>query len=263
MFKKLGYIVVIILIFSSCSKYQKLLKSSDYEMKYKMGVMYYEKGDYTRAYNLLEELHGIYKGTKRAEKVYFYLAGSHFGKKEYILAGYHYGVFARTYPNSEYTEEAYYKSAYCAYLNASPSSLDASYTKEGIQALQLFIDKYPKSERVTECNLLIDELRVRLEDKAFNNAKLYYKVSDYKAAVIALKNVLSDYPDTKYREEALYLIVKSSFILAEKSIRKKQNERYQNTIDEYYIFADEFPNSKKISETEKIYNKSRQFLNKQ
>ena len=263
MFKKLGYIVVIILIFSSCSKYQKLLKSSDYEMKYKMGVMYYEKGDYTRAYNLLEELHGIYKGTKRAEKVYFYLAGSHYGKKEYILAGYHYGVFARTYPNSEYTEEAYYKSAYCAYLNASSSSLDASYTEEGISSLQFFIDKYPQSERVPECNDLVDELRHRLEDKAFNNAKLYYKISDYKAAVISLKNVMLDYPDTKYREEILYLIVKSSFVLAEKSIRKKQNERYQNTIDEYYVFADEYPDSKKTKETERIYNKSRQFLNKQ
>jgi outer membrane protein assembly factor BamD len=230
-------------------------------MKYKMGVMYYEKGDYTRAYNLLEELHGIYRGTKRAEKVYFYLAGSHYGKGEYILAGYHYGVFARTYPNSEYTEEAYYKSAYCAYLNASPSSLDAEYTREGIKSLQLFIDKYPKSDKVIECNNLIDELRGRLEDKAFNNAKLYYKIGDYKAAVIALKNVLIDFPDTKYREEILYLVVKSSYNLAYKSIRKKQNERYQKTIDEYYVFADEFPSSKKIKEVEKIYHKSRKFLN--
>ena len=263
MFKKLGILAVIILIFSSCSKYQKLLKSSDYEMKYKMGVMYYEKGDYTRAYNLLEELHGIYRGTKRAEKVYFYLAGSHYGKKEYILAGYHYGMFARTYPNSEYTEEAYYKSAYCAYLNASPSTLDAAYTLEGIKALQYFIDKYPKSEHVYECNSLIDELRVRLEDKAFFNAKLYYKIGDYKAAVIALKNVLLDYPDTKYREEILYLVVRSSYSLADKSIRKKQNERFQKTIDEYYVFVDEFPSSKKTSEVEKYYNKSRKFLNKQ
>lgn len=263
MFKKLGYIIVITLIFSSCSKYQKLLKSSDYESKYKMGVMYYEKGDFVRSYNLLEELHGIYKGTKRAEKVYFYLAGSHFGKKEYIMAGYHYGMFARTYPLSEYTEEAFFKSAYCAYLNASSASLDATYTIDGIKSLQLFIDKYPQSKHVTESNQLIDELRSRLEVKAFNNAELYYKISDYKAAVIALKNVIVDFPDTKYREEILYLVVKSSFTLAEKSIRKKQNERYQKTIDEYYVFADEYPKSDKIKDAEKIYNKSRKFLNKQ
>jgi len=263
MFKNLSIILLITLFLGSCSKYQKLLKSSDYEKKYEIGIMYYEKGDYTRAYNLLEELHGIYKGTKRAEKVYFYLAGSHYGKKEYIMAGYHYGMFARTYPNSEYTEEAYYKSAYCAYLNASPSSLDAEFTREGINTLQSFVDRYPKSQYVQECNNLIDELRSRLEAKAFRNAKLYYNITDYKAAVISLKNVLLDYPDTKYHEEILYLIVKSSYVLAKKSIRSKQNERYQNTIDEYYVFADEFPNSKKIPETEKLYHKSREFLNKQ
>jgi outer membrane protein assembly factor BamD len=228
-----------------------------------MGVMYYEKGDYTRAYNLLEELHGIFRGTKRAEKVYFYLAGSHFGKKEYILAGYHYGMFARTYPQSEYTEEAMFKSAYCAYLNASPSSLDLSYTLEGIKSLQLFMDKYPKSDKVQECNNLVDELRGRLEDKAFRNAKLYYNLSDYKAAVIALKNVLVDYPDTKYREEILFLVLKSSYDLAEKSIAKLKNERYQNTINEYYVLVDEFPESKWIKDSERIYNKSRKIINKQ
>jgi outer membrane protein assembly factor BamD len=263
MFKKLGIILIISLVLGSCSKYQKLLKSSDYEKKYEMGIMYYEKGDYTRAYNLLEELHGIFKGTKRAEKVYYYLAGTHFGKKEYILAGYHYGMFARTYPNSKYTEEAYYKSAYCAYLNASPSSLDAAFTQDGIKTLQFFIDKYPKSEHVKECNTLIDELRGRLEDKAFRNAKLYYHIKEYKAAVLTLKNVLLDYPDTKYREEALYLIVKSSYTLAKKSVLSKQNQRYQNTIDEYFVFADEFPNSKKVTEIEKLYHKSKEFLNKQ
>lgn len=172
-------------------------------------------------------------------------------------------MFARTYPQSEYAEEAMFKSAYCAYLNASPSSLDVSFTTEGIKSLQLFIDKYPKSEKVPECNALVDELRERLEDKAFRNAKLYYNLSDYKAAVIALKNVLVDYPDTKYREEILFLILKSSYDLAEKSIDKLKNERYQNTINEYYVLADEFPETKKMKEAERIYNKSRKIINKQ
>ncbi len=247
---------------ASCSKYQKLLKSTDYDKKYEMAIKYYEDGDYTRAFNLLEELQGIFRGTKRVEKVDFYLAGSYFGKKEYIYAGYHYGLFARTYPQSEYAEEALYKSAYCSYLNASPSSLDSKFTKEGIKDIQLFIDKYPKSKYVAECNTLIDELRGRLEDKSFRNAKLYYNLSDYKAAVVALKNVLKDYPDTKYREEILYLILKSSFNLAEKSVEKKKRERYQNTVDEYYLLVDEFPNTKKIKEAEKIYQKSKKFLTK-
>ncbi len=263
MFKKIVYITLIILVFSACSDYQKLLKSSDYEKKYEMGVKYYEEGDFTRAYNLLEELHGIFRGTKRAEKVYYYLAGSHFGKKEYIMAGYHYGMFARTYPQSEYAEEALFKSAYCSYLNASPSSLDMTYTLEGISNLQLFIDKHPKSKHVEECNKLIDELRGRLEDKAFRNAKLYYELRDYKAAVIALKNVLIDFPDTKYREEILFLVLKSSYDLAVKSVDKLKNERYQKTINEYFVLVDEFPKTEYLKEAERIYHKSKKIITKQ
>jgi len=261
MLKKWLFISLIALIFSSCSKYQKLLKSSNYDLKYEMAVKYYEKGDFTRAYNLLEELQGIFRGTAKAEKVNYYLAGSHFGKKEYILAGYHYGMFARTFPQSEWAEEAYYKSAYCAYLNSSPSSLDLTYTVEGIKSLQMFIDKYPQSSHVAECNQLVDELRERLELKAYNNAKLYYQLTDYKAAVVALKNVLSDYPDTKYREDIQYLIMKSAFTLAEKSVEHKKKDRYQLTIDEYFVFVDEFPQSKKIKEAERIYTKSKKYLN--
>lgn len=125
----------------------------------------------------------------------------------------------------------------------------------------MFIDKYPQSSHVAECNQLVDELRERLELKAYNNAKLYYQLTDYKAAVVALKNVLSDYPDTKYREDIQYLIMKSAFTLAEKSVEHKKKDRYQLTIDEYFVFVDEFPQSKKIKEAERIYTKSKKYLN--
>jgi outer membrane protein assembly factor BamD len=260
MFRKIIYISLILLIISSCSEYQKILKSSDYELKYKAAITYYEKNDFVRAAGLLEELKDIYRGTAKAEKIYFYYAGSLYGQKQYILAGYHYGVFARTYPQSKYTEESAYKSAYCSYLNASPPSLDVSYTQAAINDLQLFIEKYPKSEKVKECNNLIDDLRERLEIKAFNNAKLFYKMRDYKASVIALKNVLIDFPDTKYREEILYLIVKSSYLLAKNSVKEKKNERYQKTISEYFIFADTFPESEKTKELKRYYEKSKKVL---
>ena len=260
MFRKTVYISLILLIISSCSEYQKLLKSSDYELKYKAAIDYYEKDDFVRAAGLLEELKGIYRGTAKAEKIHYYYAGSLYGQKQYILAGYHYGIFARTYPQSEYTEKASYKSAYCSYLNASPPSLDISYTQAAINDLQLFIEKYPKSEHVKECNKLIDELRERLELKAFNNAKLFYRMRDYKAAVIVLKNVLVDFPDTKHREEILYLIVKSSYLLAKNSVKEKKNERYQKTISEYFIFADAFPESDNIKEVKRYYEKSKKVL---
>jgi outer membrane protein assembly factor BamD len=45
------------------------------------------------------------------------------------------------------------------------------------------------------------------------SAKLYYNLGDYKAAVIALNNSIEQFPETKYREEIMFLILKASYLL--------------------------------------------------
>ena len=57
-------------------------------------------------------------------------------------------------------------------------------------------------------------------------------------------------------------MLESNYLYAEGSIRDKQKERYQDTVDEYYSFIDEFPESNFKREAEKLYNKSTEFLTK-
>jgi outer membrane protein assembly factor BamD len=96
--------------------------------------------------------------------------------------------------------------------------------------------------------------------KSFINAKLYFDLGYYKSSIIALRNSLSDYPDTKYREDIMYLMVKSNYNLAEKSIEYKQKERYQNALDEYYSFMTEYPKSKYSGDVQKIYKDLADYL---
>ena len=244
--RNIAILILSIFFFSACSEYQKILKSNDYELKLEKANEYYEEEDYYRAQALYEELLSIYKGTDKAEKIYYKFSYCYFNQKDYILAGYHFENFVSTYPNSKYAEECDFLSAYCYYLESPQPDLDQSNTRKAIDALQLFINKYPGSEKI----------RLKLETKSFNNAKLYYNLGEYKSAVIALKNTLKDYPDTQYREELLFLILKSNFLLAKNSIEAKKIERYQTTVNEYYSLIDEYPNSKNIKEAEKIYNTS-------
>ena len=103
------------------------------------------------------------------------------------------------------SEEVAFMNAHCYYLESPSYSLDATNTYKAIGELQYFIDKYPNSERVDKCNSLIDNLRDKLENKAFHNAKLYYDREDFSR--FALNNVVNDFPDTDYREEAFFLIL--------------------------------------------------------
>src|ERR1043165_7017447 len=129
--------------------------------------------------------------------------------------------FAITFPNSEFAEECAYMHAYCYYLDSPIYSLDQENTTKAINEFQLFINKHPQSTRVQKSNGIIDELRFKLETKDFSNARQYYDLGDYKASAVAFKNLIADYPSTRYKEEAMFLILKSNYLLAVNSVDKK------------------------------------------
>ncbi|MEO8151391.1 MAG: outer membrane protein assembly factor BamD [Bacteroidia bacterium] len=259
MFKKIASVLLLCAVmFSlvSCSKYQRLLKSGDYEAKYKAAVDYYNKKDYYRSLQLLEELIALYRGTAKGEDVYYYYAKSNYGIGDYVTAAYHFETFTKTFPSSTRAEECAYLNAYCYYLDSPISSLDQENTMQAIQQFQLFANHYPQSEKVADCNKLMDELRFKLETKEFDNAKLFYNTEDYKSAITALNNVIRDYPGTGYKEECLFLILKSSYLYARKSIDEKKLERYKAVIESYNALKEAFPDTKYLKEANDFYANS-------
>jgi outer membrane protein assembly factor BamD len=252
MIRKLLPLLIVSLMLASCSKYQKLLKSTDNEKKYETAIRYFEEKDYYRAIQLFEQILPFVKGTDRAEKVAFYNAYAYYEQKDYILASYYFRQFAANYPNSKNAEEAAFLSAYCNYLDSPPSSLDQTTTLDAINGLQLFINQHPASSRVARANELIDELRVKLETKAYDVATLYLKMEDYKAAIINFQNLVKDYPDTKYRETAMFNIAYASYYYAQKSFENKKQERFQKTADALDNFLANYPQSQYMKEVQQL-----------
>lgn len=262
--KKLTYSILVILTLSfliSCSEYQKILKSSDYNKKYDKALELYNEKDYFRAHTLFEELLSVYKGTDRAEEIYYYYAYCFYGENDFMMAGYHFKNYIQTYPFGKRKEECHYLAAYCYYLNSPEYTLDQSYTVKAIEELQLFINRYPKSDKIADANNLIDKLRNKLESKSFHNAKLYYDIGDYKASIQSLKSSIREFPDSDYREEILFLILKSNYLLAQNSIIAKKSERFQKTLGEYDALIVEFPDSRFKKEADRILENTKKQLN--
>ena len=255
----LGLVVVAVLL-SSCSNYNKIVKSADYEYKYKKAIEYYEDGEYVRAGTLFQELVNIYRGTSRADKIYYYYAKSMIGQKDYLMAGHYFKTLVKEFPTSEYVEESQFMIGYCAYLISPKPRLDQTVTQESIDALQLYINLYPFNERVDEANRLIDELSDKLVYKAYLSAKLYYDFENYKAAVVSLSNCLNEYPDSKHREDLMFMLLKSKYLLAIRSISEKKETRLSSALDEYFTFVDEFPESKHKKEARKFYETTSELL---
>lgn len=249
-------IIILIIFFSSCGKYQKILKSTDYEYKYNQALIYYDNDDYNRAMPLFKELSTILKGTSKIQEVDYYYAYCNYAIGDNLVAAYLFRNYTINFPNNQHTEECAYMTAYCFYEEAPAYSLDATNTYRAINELQNFVNIYTESSRIEECNELIDELRSRLSLKAFENAKQYYITSNYKAAIIALDNVLINYPSFNNREEVHYLIIKSSYLLAINSISTKVQERLKETTEAYLHFKDNYPKSAYLKDLESTYNQT-------
>ncbi len=249
---------LITLVFVGCkSKFEKLRNSNNITVKYQEAVKLYEKGKYSKALILFDDLASKYRGRAEAEDLFYLIANANYKLKDYTSARFHFKNFANTYPNSDRAEECRYMAAYCYYLDSPRSTLDQENTRKAIDELQLFVNYYPESERAQQAGALIQSLRDKLEKKAFDNAKLYYNMGladDYRAAVIALENVLRQYPDTKYAEEIEFLMVKSQYLYADNSRVFRQEERFNQALDYYNSFVEHFPQSKFKAEADDLKN---------
>jgi outer membrane protein assembly factor BamD len=245
--------VGLLLVAVSCGDYQKIVKSTDYEFKLKKAKEYYDNKEYSRASQLYQELVNIYRGTSRADQIYYYLAKSNFGQKDYVLASHYFRTLIKEFPRSEYGEEAQYLIGYCYYLDSPSPRLDQQTTHDAIDALQLFINVFPNSARVPEANKMIDEMREKLVYKSYLSGKLYYDMEDYQSSVISLSNSLKEYPDSKYREELMFSLLKSKVLLGMNSVQDLVRQRLNSALDEYFSFVDEFPESKYRKEADRLF----------
>jgi outer membrane protein assembly factor BamD len=223
--KKYIYIVLIILGFSSCSEYQKAIKSEDLTVKFNQAAKQYEKGKYYKALTLFEQMAPSFRGNPQAEKMFYMFSQSYYKTKQYYLSGYQFESFAAGFPKSDKLEEASFLGAKSYSMLSPMYSLDQTDTDKAIDKLQSFIDAFPNSSFLPEANIIVKELREKIEKKAYENAYGYNKISDFKSSLIALDNFIIDYPGTPYKEKALYYKLDSAYQLAINSIPSKMEER--------------------------------------
>jgi len=228
-------------------------------VKYKAAEAYYENGEYRRANRLLEQLVPSYRGKPQAERLIFFFADSYYQIKSYYLASYQFENFIKSFPKSQKMEEASFMAAKCHYMMSPAFSLDQEETNTAIEKLQIFLNNYPQSKYLEECNLLINELQTKLEKKEFEVAKQYYTIYDYKAAIKSMDNFIAEFVGTKFREEALYYKFLASYEIATNSIESKKLERLtelrqlHENIVRYYpetLFAEDLSKKMEIVEKE-------------
>lgn len=237
-------LLAIFCLMQSCGKqFEVAMKSADKNLILKTADEMYAKKKWQNAISLYERASKLVAGTEDVSNVVFKTAYSEYYDGNYKLAGHHFKKFSVTFPKDTRAEEATYMSALCYYKGSMDYNLDQSTTESAIAELQAFLDNYPNSERAKNIDELINELTYKLEFKAYEQARQYFKTAEYKAASVAFENVLLDYPATKLRPEIYDFIMKSRYELAMHSVYDLKEERLENALNYTKFLEKEIPNS--------------------
>ena len=240
------------IVLSSCSEYQKALRKDDMGKKYTMADSLYKVGKYRKALKLMEQIVPSYRGKPQGEKLMYIYSNTYYNLEDYYLAGYQFERFTQAYPQSDSIEEASLKAAKSFYQLSPRYSLDQKDTDKALEKLQEFINRYPDSDKRIEANALVAELREKLETKEYETAKQYLHVEDYKAAIGAFDNFITDNPGSHYRKDAFYGRYVAAYKLAINSIPGLVQERlviakgHYNSFMKYYKDTELAPQAAEI-----------------
>ncbi len=244
---------LLLLILLSCSGYNKVLKSDDYKQKFELANQLYDDKKYDRCIGLYEQYYQRYSKSGEGEVAYYRLGKASFAIEDWYLASYYLGSFQNKFPYSTKVEETVFLAAICSVENSPEASLDQNETEMAIGDLQTFVQRFPNSELVDTCNVIMNKLRFKLETKDVLNVRLYSKTQNYRAATVTAKAFLENYPKSTYRQEMSSILVRNSFQLTINSVEVKKEERKKASMSHIKDFVAEFPNSNYLRELN-IYN---------
>lgn len=260
---RLYILAAVAILAASCkSQYEVLLNSNDVDAKYKAAFDYFESGKYNKAANMFESLSVLTSGTAKDDTVQYYWGLSNYNFKDYYTAETNFQKFTTNYPRSPFSENARYLRLDCLYRQTLRYELDQTPTNVCLAAIAEYLREFPVNDHLDDCDRMVKELNQRLDTKAYESAKLYYKMEDYLAARVALRNVLKDDSDNIYREDILFYTAKASFKYAQLSVPAKQRERYLTFVDDYLNFKGELPESKYMKELDSLYERAQRALGK-
>ena len=266
-------LLVSLFVFNSCGEFNKVTKYGDPEYKYEAAKASFARGKYQQAYDLLNSVVISFKGSSYGEECLYLMAMSAYLGKDYDLASSAFKKYYQNYTRGTYVEESRYYSGLALYEMIPDPRLDQTSTYQAIAELQSFLDYYPYTRLKDQTHEMLQRLQDHLIEKEQLAAQLYYDLgnyignstsggSNYEACIVTSENALRDFPyaSAERREKFMILILRSRYHLARQSVEEKRLERFRQTVDEYYGFINEFPESVYLKEAKGYLNKSQKAL---
>ncbi len=240
-YKSIAVLLFLVLLAAGCRSSQHIRPGDTIEVAFEKAMSQYERERYSHAVRSFETVLSMGRGTEYAADAQFYLAKSHFHNRAFLSAASEFRRFARNYSRDERREEAEYMEAFAHYRLSPRYNLDQTETYNALDRFQLFVTRYPGTERARDAQVYMDELRDKLAKKKFHAAEMYMRIRQFDSAAIYYGLTVERYPGSAWAEIALVNQILAYVNYAENSVRERQQERFEKAVESYQQYLQIFP----------------------
>ncbi len=231
------------LLSTGCSKKSNLTEGEEGKFLYEEGLALYKKRKYSRAVVRFKKILEDYPFGPYVADSTIFIADSYYYAKNYKDAATYYTDFVGLHPDHPKAPYSQYQKGMSLYKDILSIDRDQATTKKAILALQELKLRYPDSSYIEQTNNLIKICKNRLAERELYIGLFYMKNKNYKGALVRLKEILTDYPESDFNDDAL-------FNMGNAYLELSQDEKARKT---FSILRSSYPESEFIKnlETEK------------
>jgi len=160
--------------------------------------------------------------------------------------------FLKVYPKHKNIPYAYYLLATCYYEQIVDEKKDLESIQNAKKTFEILIDKFPNTEYSLDAEFKIDLINDILASKEMYLGRYYLERKKWIAAINRFRNVVDEFDQTIYTQEALHRLVEIHYIIGLEQEGKKYANllgyNYQSSIwyeKSYSIFNKMYEENKK------------------
>ena len=159
-------------------------------------------GSYKRAIAIYSKILSNAPFSDLAPNAQYNLGMAYMHKKDYTEASIEFEKIPIRYPHSEFVASAKYQLGDCAYRQSSSAPYDQEAAQEAINRLREYVDAYPTDKNVELAREMLTELEGKKAAALYQIGSFYETRDNPKASLIYFKEVIRDYPLTRFAEKA-------------------------------------------------------------
>ena len=219
---KLSYILILLILFVtvSCSKKEAEIqnikkKSQELEMSiaYKEALDKLEINDTYNAAQKFLEAELLFPQSRWAPQSALMASYSYYIQNYYSEAVSNLNRFLKTYPRNENVVYAHYLIGICYYEMIEDEKRDINPILKSKEKFELIINNYPNTDFALDSKFKLDLINDILASKEMYLARHYQKKNKWIAAINRYNNVVENYNETIFIEEALHRLVEINYQL--------------------------------------------------